>query len=91
MKTPIDLVWLAIEGNDGRAIGGVERLKPRRFARAPRDAGSRGAIAALELPAGTWSVLFPLSGNSVDHAEIKVRQGAVRPSPGAIATGRYRR
>ena len=52
MKAAIDLVWLRESGDGPAVIGVVERLPPRRHARAPRGEGSRGAVSALELPAG---------------------------------------
>ena len=52
MRTPIDLVWLAIEGDQGRVLGGVKALDPGGRASAPRGGESRRRIAALELPPG---------------------------------------
>ncbi len=52
MKSQIDLVWLALDGERGRVLQVVEGLEPRGHARAPRTGAERRTIAALELAAG---------------------------------------
>jgi len=52
MKTPIDLVWLALEGDQGVVVGVVEPLAPGGHARAPRNGSPRQRSAALELAPG---------------------------------------
>ena len=51
MKTPIDLVWLVVEGDQASVAGVVESLQPGRHASAPR-AGAARAVATLELSPG---------------------------------------
>ena len=52
MKSQIDLVWLALDGERGRVLQVVEGLEPRGHARGPRAGAERRTIAALELAAG---------------------------------------
>jgi uncharacterized membrane protein (UPF0127 family) len=52
MKSQIDLVWLALNGEHGRVLQVVEGLGPRGHARGPRAGVERRTIAALELAAG---------------------------------------
>ncbi|MDQ3759304.1 MAG: DUF192 domain-containing protein [Actinomycetota bacterium] len=52
MRTPIDIVWMEIDGERARVLGGVEALGPGRNAGAPRRAGPQRSIAALELAPG---------------------------------------
>lgn len=52
MRTPIDLVWLAFEDDQGRVLAIVEGLPPGGHARAPRNGAPREGFAALELAPG---------------------------------------
>ena len=52
MKSPIDLVWIALDGERGRVLEVVEGFEPGEDARGPRVGAERRAIAALELTAG---------------------------------------
>jgi len=56
MRTPIDVVWLDLDLDAGRArvLGIVENLPKRHGATAPKaaDSGQRSRIAALELAPG---------------------------------------
>ena len=52
MKSQIDLVWLALDGERGRVLQVVEGLEPRGHARGPRAGAERRAIAALEMAPG---------------------------------------
>ncbi len=52
MRTPIDLVWLSVEGSHGVVEEAVETLPPGRHARAPRNGSPRRNTAALELAPG---------------------------------------
>jgi uncharacterized protein len=52
MRTPIDLVWLAMEGDHGRVLEVVAGLESGRHKQAPRADVPRRTIAALELSPG---------------------------------------
>ena len=80
MRTPIDLVWLAVNGEQGRVLGVEEDLKPGRHARAPRGTARR-SIAALELPSGETArlSLAPRAGLSLSYGSLP-SLGGVRPA-----------
>jgi uncharacterized membrane protein (UPF0127 family) len=52
MRTTIDLVWLALEGDKGKVLDVVGGLPPGGHSRAPRNGSPRESSAALELAPG---------------------------------------
>jgi uncharacterized membrane protein (UPF0127 family) len=64
MKTPIDLVWLALEGDQGTVLEVVMGLETGRQKRAPCTE-TRRSIAALELSPGEAQRLGLLPGVAV--------------------------
>ena len=65
MRTPIDLVWLALDGNRGKVLDVVGSLDPGRHARAPLAGVERRTIAALELSPGDAQRLGLVPGATV--------------------------
>lgn len=61
MRTAIDLVWLADDGDQKRVLEIVESLEPGRRARAPRGVARR-TVAALELAPGEATRLDLVEG-----------------------------
>jgi hypothetical protein len=57
MRAPIDLAWVDVVADRGRVIAVDATVRPRRLRSAPRRDGRRGAIAALEMPAGAAGAL----------------------------------
>jgi len=52
MRTPIDLVWLTVDGGSAQVLAVEAGLAVGRSARAPRGGVARDSIAALELLSG---------------------------------------